>query len=74
MPRAFVFVKPTGSEFVIIIILEALEPLTEQSSIFTAILKYVSQEYIDFKNSLSLGRYAQAPPSIDLAKLLALRA
>jgi len=47
MPRAFVFVKPTGSELVLIITLEAVEPLAQQSSIFTAIPKYVSQEYID---------------------------
>jgi hypothetical protein len=49
MPRAFVFVEPTGPEFVFIVTLEAAKPLAQQPSFFTAILKYVRQEYIDFK-------------------------
>jgi hypothetical protein len=49
MPRAFIFVEPTGSEFVIIITLEAFKPLAQQPAIFPAILKYVGQENIDFK-------------------------
>jgi hypothetical protein len=49
MPRAFVFVEPTRSEFVIIITFEAVKPLAQQPFIFTAILKYVRQENIDFR-------------------------
>ncbi len=52
MPCAFVFVEPTGSEFVFIVILEAAKPLAEQPPIFKAIFKYVGQEYIDFKQPI----------------------
>ena len=52
IPRAFVFVEPTGSEFVFIITLEAVKPLAQHPLIFTAILKYVGQEYIDFKQPI----------------------
>jgi len=52
MPCAFIFVDPTGSEFVFIVILEAAKPLAEQPPIFKAIFKYVGQEYIDFKQPI----------------------
>jgi hypothetical protein len=49
MPRAFVFVEPTGSEFVFIVTLEAAKPLAQRPPVFAAILKYICQEYIDLK-------------------------
>jgi hypothetical protein len=49
MPRAFVFVEPTGSEFVFIVTLEAAKPFAQRPPLYTAILKYVRQGYIDFK-------------------------
>ncbi len=52
MPCAFIFVEPSGSEFVFIVILEAAKSLAEQPPISKAIFKYLGQEPIDFNQPI----------------------